>query len=80
MAGNGAEKRKADEMTADSVQVPLAEVKDLAEKGGENAAGTYITHRANAVRRVHVPVANSMVGAAPAAVGQTSHGTPAEPS
>lgn len=35
MAENGAEKRKADEMTADSVEVPLAELKELAEKGGE---------------------------------------------
>lgn len=35
MAENGAEKRKADEMTADSVEVPLAELKELAAKGGE---------------------------------------------
>lgn len=35
MAGHGAEKRKADEISADSIEVPLAEVKDLAEKGGE---------------------------------------------
>lgn len=32
---NGGEKRKADEMTADSVELPLAELKSLAEKGGE---------------------------------------------
>lgn len=38
MAGNGAEKRKADEMTADSVELPLAELKSLAEKGGEQEA------------------------------------------
>lgn len=34
MADNGAEKRKADEMSADSVEVPLSELQDLAEKGG----------------------------------------------
>lgn len=46
MAENGAEKRKADEMTADSVEVPLAELQELAEKGGEpkepDHARTYI--------------------------------------
>eukprot|EP00752_Nemacystus_decipiens_P013897 g12336.t1 len=36
MAENGAEKRKADEMTADSVDVPLAELQELAEKGVKN--------------------------------------------
>lgn len=36
MAGNGGQKRKADEVTAaDVVEVPLAELKDVAEKGGE---------------------------------------------
>lgn len=35
MAKNGTEKRKADEMAEDSVEVPLAELKELAEKGGE---------------------------------------------
>ena len=38
MAENGAEKRKADEMTADSVEVPLTELQELAEKGGKQAA------------------------------------------
>lgn len=37
MAGNGMEKRKADEMTSDSVEVPLAELRDVAAKAGEIA-------------------------------------------
>lgn len=35
MAEIGAEKRKADEMTADSVEITVAELNELAEKGGE---------------------------------------------
>lgn len=37
MDGNGGEKRKADEMVSDSVEVPLAELREVAEKAGEEA-------------------------------------------
>ena len=40
MSENGVEKRKADEMMADSVEVPLSELQELAEKGGEQRGGT----------------------------------------
>lgn len=47
MSGNGGEKRKADEMTAaaDVVEVPLAELKDVAQKGGETR-GACVDERA----------------------------------
>lgn len=35
MDQNGGEKRKADEMVADTVEVPLGELRDVAEKAGE---------------------------------------------
>lgn len=37
MDGNGGEKRKADEMASDSVEVPLEELREVAEKAGEEA-------------------------------------------
>ena len=37
MDGNGGEKRKADEMASDSVELPLAELREVAEKAGEEA-------------------------------------------
>lgn len=55
MAGNGAEKRKADEMMADSVEVPLAELQELAAKGGEQRtdhARTYMRTYAHESTRV----------------------------
>lgn len=67
MADHGAEKRKVAETTVDSVEVPFAEVKDLAEKVGENAASTvyiYVVnpHTANAVMRTHVPASSEQHG------------------
>lgn len=40
MDGTGGEKRKADEMASDSVEVPLAELREVAEKAGEEAEAT----------------------------------------
>lgn len=37
MDATGGEKRKADEMASDSVEVPLADLREVAEKAGEKA-------------------------------------------
>lgn len=63
MDGNGGEKRKADEMADDSVQVPLEELRSVAEKAGKHeklpaqtaAGGAHVFSRVSAFCRVRGP-------------------------